>query len=89
MTSDADASLPEVTFDITSPLTPSALPEDPNLSASSRFLGAALAIACFTAAMNAALSKPFGFAAAMVPSRAAFAWLALSSDGASPRLAPC
>ena len=57
--------MPSDTFDITSPLTPSALPDVANLSASSRFFGAAAAMAFFTAAMKAALSKPPGLAAAI------------------------
>ena len=65
----------------TSALTASAFPDSPKLSASSRFLGALAAIACFTAAMKPALSKPPGLAPAMVSAWAAFAWASLSAAG--------
>src|SRR5262245_17750840 len=77
----ADASVPEVTLDITSAFTPSALPEVPNLSASSRVLGLAASIALWTAAMKPALSKPPGLAAAIVSVLAALAWASLSALG--------
>ena len=57
------------------------------MSASSRFFGAAAAMAFFTAAMKAALSKPPGLAAAIFSTWAALAWLALSSPG--PLAAAC
>ena len=73
--------MPWVTLPSTSLLTPSAFPEPANESASSRFFGAALAMAWLTAAMKPALSKPFGLAVAIVSTWAALACPALSSDG--------
>jgi hypothetical protein len=58
-----------------------ALPDSANLSASSRFLGACCAIAAFTAAMNAALSKLPGCAAFIFSALAALPWATLSSWG--------
>src|SRR4051794_5510576 len=67
----ADVSFPLVTLSITWALTLSALPEVANLSASSRLFGACAAIAVLTAAMNAALSKSPGLAAAILSACAA------------------
>lgn len=79
----ADASLPSLTWPLTWPLTWSAPPDSANLSASSRFFGAWAATAWFTARMNAALSKPFGLAAAIFSACAALPCASLSSGGAT------
>ncbi|MFT3833028.1 MAG: hypothetical protein QM711_06875 [Micropruina sp.] len=78
----ADASLPAVARPFTSDAIASDLPDLANLSASSRFLGACLAIAARTAATNAALSKVPAGAAAMSPALAVLACASLSSAGA-------
>ncbi|WP_086705841.1 hypothetical protein [Streptomyces antimycoticus] len=54
------ASLPSPTLPWTAVLTSSALPDSPNLSASSRFFGARSLMAFSTAAMNDCLSNSFG-----------------------------
>ncbi len=77
----ADASLLWLTFPFTSAATASDLPDVAKLSASSRFLGACLAMAAVTAAMNAALSNVPAGAAAMSPALASLACASLSSAG--------
>jgi hypothetical protein len=77
----AEASLPAPTCPCTSLFASSALLESPNLSASSRFFGARLAIASSTARMNAALSNSLGWAAFIFSAFAALPCACLSSAG--------
>src|SRR5918997_1103380 len=77
----ADSSLPEATLPWTAPFTASALPDSPNLSASSRFFGAWAAMASLTARMNPALSNVPGLAACIFSAFAALPWAILSSAG--------
>ncbi len=79
----AEDSLPSMTLSSTAPLIRSALPEEENLSASSRFFGACAAIASSTAAMNAALSNVPGLAAFIFAELATLPCASLSSGGAT------
>ena len=78
----ADASfLPSPTRPCTSCFTCAGLSEPENLSASSKFCGARLAIASSTALMNAALSKSPGCAWSILSALASLPCATLSSGG--------
>ena len=74
-------SLPPFTSPWTASLTSAALPESANSSASSRFLGAAFAIAFLTASMKALRSNVPGFCSPISSTCAAAAWLWTSLPG--------